>query len=146
MSKVPFSSKNTVFDTLNVSFALRVFLWKKYPFHTFFLVTHVYTVIFEWPPWAYNHHNATLFVISPKIQQGATIWNISMFCFNVKHPCCIRGSHNQIGQTQNGIQIMLQKFDRGKLHLNLLHRGLGFKIEWFPVWESSIKFISLARW
>ncbi len=41
-----FSSKNTVFDTLN---APRAFLWKKYPFHTFFLVMHVYTVIWVSP-------------------------------------------------------------------------------------------------
>ncbi len=31
----------TVFDNLNASRLLCAFLWKKYPFHTFFLVTHV---------------------------------------------------------------------------------------------------------
>ncbi len=36
VSKVPFSSKTTVFHTLNASHELRAFLWKKYPFQAFF--------------------------------------------------------------------------------------------------------------
>ncbi len=49
ISKVPFSSKNTVFDTVTRVTRLPV---KKYTFQAFF-VMHVYTFIFEWSHWGY---------------------------------------------------------------------------------------------
>ncbi len=51
ISKVSFSSKNTVFDTLNASRALRAFLWiQAFFFLLFVFLSRMCTLLYSGPP------------------------------------------------------------------------------------------------